>query len=266
MSDQTKIEWCDASWSPVIGCTPIPEEPDNPSGCSRCYARRMIKRFWRPWGLPSADPGPVLRPDKLEIPYHWKKPRRIFVCSMSDLWHEKVNGAFINQVWNVAFNNPRHTFIFLTKRPDRLKAWTDIAAITKHWPIEDIWPSWMWIGTTAENQRRLEERAEILVRIPAAVRFLSLEPLLGPVDVEPYFFQLRDSSGGQRSRVWDQTLHWVVCGSETGSGKRDMKPEWACSIKDQCQDAGVPFFFKKNSRGTRLLDGREWNQYPGEKR
>lgn len=277
MADNTAIEWAKSSWNAITGCTPIPEEPGNPSGCSRCYARRMANRLRGRHGYPADDPFQpgTMHPDKLHDPDGWKKPRRIFVSSMGDIFHEQVRGRDINQVWNVALNNPRHTFMFLTKRPRLALEWTRKAARVKCWPAEDIWPNWMWIGTTVENQKRADERIPDLLRIKAAVHFVSYEPALAPVDFTriqwkkgvPLADVLRGGNWGDYGPGFTQhsdmnILAWVICGAETGPGKREMKTEWARDARDQCVAAGVPFFFKKDSRGKRLLDGRTWEQFP----
>jgi len=288
MADKTLIEWCDASWNVITGCTPIPDEPGNPSGCSRCYARRMANRLRGRFGYPEDDPfrPGTLHLDKLHDPDGWKKPRRIFVSSMGDLFHEQVRGRDINQVWNIAFNNPRHTFMFLTKRPERALEWTMRAARAKYWPVEDIWPDWMWLGVTAENQKRANERIPILLQIPAAVRFVSIEPMLGPVDIDQglrgYPRQVSEREYVTREMAldaeepslegellseerWEQTcspIDWVIVGAETGPRKRPMKTEWALDVRDQCESAGVPFFFKKDSLGKHTLDGKTYEQFP----
>lgn len=136
--------------------------------------------------------------------------------------------------------------MFLTKRPERLKRWTEATAYVKSWPVEDIWPSWMWIGVTAENQKRYDERWGIARTIRAVVRFVSMEPLLDWIEI--------DSIGDPPD--------WIIAGAETGPGARWMAPDLARSVKDQCVMSNVPFFFKKDSYGKRLLDGREWNEYP----
>lgn len=249
MSDNTKIEWCDSSWSPITGCTPIS------SGCKNCFAKRMAENRLRGrFGYPQDDPfrPGVVHRDKLDQPSRWKKPRKIFVCSMGDLFHEAVMGDDINAVWMEAFNNPRHIFIFLTKRPKLLDEWTQRKVAGTFWPIEDIWPSHMWIGTTIESGKHMD-RAHVLRSIPAAVRFLSLEPMLGPMP-----------------NLSLDGIDWVIVGGETSPGARLMKYDWALDVLQQCEDAGVPFFFKgwgtqsvgKKDPGYRIINACEYNEFP----
>lgn len=238
----TKIEWCDETWNPITGCTPISE------GCANCYARRMANRLRGRHGYPEDDPfrPGTVHDDKLDQPGKWRKARRVFVCSMGDLFHAQVSGKAINLVWSMVYNWNQHKFLFLTKRPDNLRRWTKRKSEGTFWPEDDIWPDWTWLGVTAENQARAEERIPILLDTPAAVRFVSLEPLLGPVDLTP----------------WIDKLDWVIVGAETGPGARLMARDWARSIHNQCVAAGVPFFFKKDSGGNHTLDGDVWEQYP----
>lgn len=312
----SKIEWTDETWNPVTGCTPVSE------GCANCYAKRMANRLRGRYGYPKNDPFRVtFHPDKLDKPLHWKKPRMVFVSSMGDLFHKDVKSEWINIVWHKAFNLPQHTFQILTKRPDRMlewtrKAdrmleWTRKAAKVKAWPIEEIWPENVWLGVTAENQKCADERIPILLQIPAAVRFVSVEPMLGPVDLSPWICKsckngtvaspllIHPKYGGGCGVCTNKPkLDQVICGGESGPGARPMHPNWARDLRDQCQDAGVPFFFKQNgawapehalnsnitpARGFhtchefpggqkvykvgkkqagRLLDGREWNGMP----
>lgn len=252
---KTRIEWCDLTWSPITGCTPISE------GCENCYARKMANRFRGRFGYPKDDPfRPTFHPGRLDEPDKWKKPRRVFVCSMGDLFHENITNKEIGEVWLKAFNNRKHTWIFLTKRIERLRWWSEATSKMSWWPAENLWPECMWLGitaenlwpeciwlgVTAENQVRAAERIPVLLDIPAAVRWVSLEPLLGPVNLSP----------------WVNQLQWVVVGAETGPGKRPMDLDWARSVRGQCLDAGIPFFFKKDSNGNHELDGQIWEQYP----
>lgn len=261
MSDNTKIEWCDASWNPIVGCTPISE------GCAHCYAQGMIRRFWKSWGLPSDKPGPVFRPEKLQQPYHWRKPRRIFVCSMSDLFHESVGFDWIDRVMAVVAGNTEHTFLLLTKRTHIMAEYMDQlvngkrkvfdAAVYKNdggyidalcvadWMRADR-PN-LWLGATVENQKAAKRRVTELLPIPAFVRFLSIEPMLGPIYL---------------GVEWSMALDWVILGAETGPNKRLMKNEWAHDVRRQCEAAGVPFFFKKDSQGRHTLDGKVYEQFP----
>jgi len=224
----TGITWCDETWNPISGCTPISE------GCENCYARAMAKRL-QGMGQKGYENGfeVTLHKERINQPSRWRKPRRVFVVSMGDLFHEDVPMAKIKGIWNVAFNVPRHTYLFLTKRPGRLKEFTERAARAMYWPIEDIWPDWMWIGTTVENQDRAEERLGILLDTPAVHRFVSCEPLLGPVRLSSWL--------GYRC------IEWVIVGGESGPGHRPMEIGWARSIREQCKEKGIPFHFKQYS-------------------
>jgi len=247
---KSKIEWTDYTWNPVTGCTPVSE------GCENCYAKQFAKRLAGRHGYPKDDPFRVtLHPERLEEPLRWRKPRRVFVCSMSDLFHPDVPGKFINEVWMVMRNASQHLFLVLTKRPERMLAWTDAAAMAKAWPIDEIWPDNVWIGVTAENQQTADERIPILLQIPAAVRFVSVEPMLSAVNLTQITIDearyvnaltgehwLRDGFDKELEPL--QRIDWIICGGETGPGARPCHPDWIRSLRDQCQESGVPFFFK----------------------
>ena len=247
----TKIEWATESWNPITGCSPVSE------GCENCYARRMASRLRGRFGYPEDDPFKVtFHPDKIEQPLHWKKPRMIFVCSMGDLFHKDVLGPTIHQLIKLMkWDYKRHTFLILTKRPERMRRiWMN---------IDGTLPENIWLGVTVENQQRADERIPILLQIPAAKRFVSIEPMLGPVDLQKIgpllqAFNWKIAKGG---------LDWIICGGESGPGVRPMHPDWPRSIRDQCQAADVPFFFKQwggvnKKTAGRLLDGQEWSEYP----
>jgi len=269
----TKIEWATETWNPVTGCTKISE------GCQNCYAKRMANRLRGRYGYPADEPFRVtFHRDRIEQPLKWKKPRKIFVCSMGDLFHSGLTGWMINEVWMMIRNAPQHIFILLTKRPGAMKAWTRAAAQVKAWPVEEIWPENVWVGVTAENQKCADERIPTLLHIPAAVRFVSVEPMLGPVDlrhmdVEEYSHEwcFIDALTGKHTDMGRPCpavpkLDWVICGGETGPGARPMKKEWVHDLRDQCVDAGVPFFFKKwGPGGRRDIDGEMWEQWPAQK-
>lgn len=243
----TKIEWADAVWNPVTGCTP------SSQGCQNCYAQRMAKRLAGRCGYPADDPFRVtLHPEKLEEPLHWKKPRRVFVCSMGDLFHEDVPFEFIEQVFEVMRKAEQHMFLVLTKRPRRAKMFLDpnLRSDTfKNWPFPNA-----WLGVTAENQRMADERIPILLETPASVRFVSCEPLLGPIDLGQWLECPTCAGSGEIYNPIEDAfedcpahfspLHWVIAGGETGPGARPMHPDWVRTLRDQCQVAGVPFFFK----------------------
>lgn len=235
MSDHTGIEWADATWNPVTGCTKV-----SP-GCKNCYAERLALRL-QAMGNPRYRNGfaVTLHPDQLTLPLRWVQPRRIFVNSMSDLFHEAVPEEFIRRTFEVMVRADWHIFQVLTKRAERL------AALAPKLP----WPRNVWQGVSIENAR-YTWRVAYLQKVPAAVRFLSLEPLLGPI---PYL----ELDG----------IHWVIVGGESGPRHRPVDPAWVRDIRDQCLAAGVPFFFKQwggrtpKARG-RVLDGRTWDEMPG---
>jgi protein gp37 len=250
----TKIEWTDKSWNPITGCTKI-----SP-GCANCYAARMSKRLAGRCGYPANDPFRVtVHKDKMDEPLRWRKPCRVFVCSMGDLFHDDVPDTIIASVFAVMASARRHMFQLLTKRPARLRAFM------RGWlrdgrriePLANI-----WLGVTAEDQQRADERIPDLLATPAAVRFVSVEPMLGLVDLTKWI--LRNDSAADGAATPSGRLQWVICGAETGPGARPMDNQWAADLCRQCQEADVPFFFKKHSDGSRRLMGREWNQMPGQ--
>jgi protein gp37 len=231
---KTTIEWTESTWNPVTGCTKI-----SP-GCKHCYAERMAKRL-RAMGQMRYRNGfeVTLHPDILPYPLQWKKPQRIFVNSMSDLFHEEVPLEFIRQVFQIMAQASRHQFQILTKRAERL------SQVAGDLP----WTGNIWMGVSVEHEDYLD-RISHLRQIPAAVRFLSLEPLLGPVD-----------------RIPLHGIDWVIVGGESGPGARNLQPEWVRSIRNQCRTHGVPFFFKQwggfNKKAAgRTLDGRTWDAMP----
>ncbi len=356
----TKIEWvknADGSkgetWNPVTGCTKVS------AGCEHCYAERMSKRLRGRHGYPADDPFAVtLHPDRLEQPLRWRKPRRVFVASMGDLFHEDVPDEFIVVVFGIMAACPEHTFQVLTKRPKRMREWFErmfgewrfgweahgrcIYGVRQHtlqdvpypeaapWPLPNV-----WLGTSVEDQPAVIERLPHLFQCPAAVRIVSCEPLLGAIDFDNVCIPeiageingrpLKRVEGGSRimalrgERISDiglgydiPQLDWVIVGGESGPGARPMHPDWARSLRDQCQAAGVPFFFKQwgawqpqehgyyddvfmdpdgayeaipegvdcspmsermvairkvgKKHAGRVLDGREWNEMPGDSR
>jgi len=258
----TKIEWCDVSWNPVSGCTPV-----SP-GCAHCYAQTMARRLAGRCGYPADEPFRVtLHPERLSEPLHWRKPTRVFVASMSDLFHKEVPDEFIDRIMAVVAMMQEHTFIVLTKRPGRmLEYFTDPnrrLEIERWWCTggtyraryhydeipEALWPLRnCWTGVTVEDQQRANERIPVLLRIPAAVRFVSVEPMLEAVDLSP----------------WLPSLDWVICGGETGPGARPMHRDWVRQLRGQCQAAAVPFFFKSwgGKAADRLVDGQEYSEFP----
>lgn len=270
---KSKIEWCDTVWNPITGCSPVSE------GCLNCWAKRMARRLAGRYGYPESpnEFDVTWHPDRMQQVYTWRKPRRVFVCSMSDLFHADVPKLAMNRVfWNMKSpQNRHHTFMVLTKRPKRM---AERVAEAVEWEEWGAGPDNIELGVTIENQKRADERISILLQIPAAVRFVSIEPMLGPVglgniqlDSQTRYNALEGCGttsrgvGGQMSpNVHGSSLDWVVVGAETGPGARPMDPDWARGVRDQCVEAGVPFFYKRGSNGSRLLDGRMWEEYPKE--
>jgi protein gp37 len=234
MAQLSTIEWTDATWNPVTGCTKI-----SP-GCKNCYADRMAKRL-RAMGQPRYRNGfaVTLQPDVLEEPLSWSKPRLVFVNSMSDLFHEAVPLSYIRRAFGVMERAHWHTFQVLTKRHERL---AEVAA-------ELQWPANVWMGVSVENQEYVA-RVSSLRKVPAAVRLLSVEPLLGPTPFLPL-----------------KGIHWVIVGGESGPRARPFHPQWVRAIRDRCRSGGVPFFFKqwggvRKAKSGRQLDGRTWDEMP----
>ena len=249
MSDKTAISWADSSWNPTTGCVPVSE------GCDNCYARAMAERFRGSTAWPHGFEF-TLHPGRLDQPRKWKKPRRIFVDSMSDLfytprefkadedWMVGVRGfskRFLWCIWESMLKSDHHTYMILTKRPK------PALRLIKELGLE-MAPH-IWIGVSVENQYWADRRIPELLAIPASKVWISAEPLLGPVDLSQYY-----------------GLSWVILGGESGPKRRPMALDWARAVRDQCVEAGVPFFFKQESAlypGTNpTLDGKEWHQYP----
>lgn len=249
----TKIEWTDETWNPVTGCTPI-----SP-GCVNCYTKRMARRLAGRHGYPEAPRhfDVTFHPNRLDQPLRWKKPRRIFVCSMSDLFHEDVPEDFITKVFARMIALTEHTFQVLTKRPDRM-----LDYIVRRVPGIGQWSN-VWLGVTICNSDELW-KAGVLSQTPAAVRYVSIEPMLEEIDLSDALNGYPEQCGPD-DWDWEQTapaLDQVICGAETGPGKRLMELDWARSLRDQCQEAGIPFFFKRDSQGNHELDGRVWEEFP----
>jgi protein gp37 len=234
MGDKSAIEWTDATWNPVTGCTKI-----SP-GCKNCYAERLALRL-KEMGNPRYKNGfgITLHPDQFDLPLRWGKPKMIFVNSMSDLFHELVPDDHIKRIFATMVKADWHIFQILTKRAERL------AKLAPQLP----WPPHVWQGVSVEN-RAYTNRVTALLRVPSAVRFLSVEPLLGPIDNLPL-----------------RGIHWVIVGGESGPRHRPIRPEWVREIRQQCLTAEVPFFFKQwggrtPKSGGRILDGRTWDAMP----
>ena len=243
MGDHSSIEWTEATWNPTTGCDRVSR------GCDHCYALTLAKRL-KAMGVEryqrDGDPrtsgpgfGVTLHPDVLDLPKSWRRPRLVFVNSMSDLFHAQVPIDFVRQVFDVMASTPQHTYQLLTKRARRLRRIAD--------RLE--WPANVWMGVSVEDADALP-RVEDLQAVPAAVRFLSCEPLLGPLDT-------LDLTG----------IDWVIVGGESGPHSRPMDPRWARNVRDLCMKAGVPYFFKQwggrtPKAGGRELDGRTWDEIP----
>lgn len=276
MSDKTGIEWTDATWNPTTGCDRV-----SP-GCDHCYAMTLAPRL-KAMGSPKyqtdGDPrtsgpgfGIAMHPDTLDQPLRWTRPRMIFVNSMSDLFHDGVTDGFIAEVFSVMARAPRHTFQVLTKRHGRMRAllnrpsFRDNLAHLAPWPLPNV-----WLGVSVEDQKHANLRIPALLNTPAAVRWISAEPLLGPVDLGQWYVP-HDSV--DCLRVCRSGIDWVVVGGESGPGARPMHPDWPRSLRDQCAAVDVPYLFKQwgshDQHGTpmnkhtagRALDGRTWDQYP----
>lgn len=237
MSDKSAIEWTDATWNPVTGCSKV-----SP-GCANCYAETLSLRFgWSkaPWTPANAARNVVLHPERLDQPLGWREPRMVFVNSMSDLFHELVPDDYIRRVWMRMEVASQHTFQVLTKRPDRM------AELSSSLPLL---PN-VWLGTSIENDR-WTSRADALRQASAAVRFISAEPLLGPLP------------------SLDLTaIDWLIVGGESGIGHRPMDAAWVRELRERSVAGGVAFFFKQwggrtPKAGGRELDGRTWDGYPG---
>jgi len=226
----TGIEWCDDTWNPVTGCTPVG------AGCANCYARRMANRLRGRAGYDQANPFAVtVRAERLHEPSGWKRARRVFVCSMGDLFHEEVQEVWQRLVFEEMEKCARHTFFVLTKRPDRMAAFVCGAL-----PVSNV-----WLGVSVEN-RAAAGRVEWLKEAAGWHRFVSAEPLLEELSLAPWL---------------KRSVHWVIAGAEQGPGARPMEWEWARKLMRECRWTGTPFFFKRGPRGRRVppdLQLREW--------
>lgn len=302
MSDRTAIEWTDATWNPVTGCTRV-----SP-GCENCYIDwsppfRMHNRHFRDRDgnrshAIGSTTGVLLHPDRLDQPVRWKRPRRIFVNSLSDLFHDDIPDEYIARAFAVMAQAPQHTFQVLTKRPARMRSLlssdffldevdrclggegsADALHQAVSWPLPNV-----WMGVTVEDQKHADLRVPILLDTPAVVRWLSCEPLLGRVDIKQVswldncscdpIYGAHERHCGIEPGEWWGGIDWVVVGGESGKDARPMHPDWARSLRDQCVDVGVPFLFKQwgehdaagvkvgKKRAGRLLDGRTWDEYP----
>jgi len=306
VSNKSKIEWTDRVWNPVTGCTKIS------TGCENCYAERMAKRM-HAMGQPNYKKGFEVteHPHMLERPFRLRNPYKIFVCSMGDLFHGKVSFEYIAAVFGVMAANPQHQFQVLTKRPGTMKLWFEWISHFKdgeslncayqllyheraYHPKEDGGPihckwgpdpdaAWplpnVWLGVTAENQKTADERIPLLLQCPAAVRFVSCEPLLGSIDLTELTLVQPDQKWGVGVHLdalsghvkgpdeMINKLDWVIAGCESGPRRRETKKEWVNDLQQQCGEAGVPFFLKQMEVDGVLekmpkLNGQVWNQFP----
>jgi protein gp37 len=307
MADHSPIEWTDATWNPVRGCSRITTGCGGPNHEGGCYAEKIAARFSDP-GQPFhgfAERTPyggrwtgklALIDEQLTLPLRWKRPRKIFVNSMSDLFHENLPDEAIDKVFAVMALCPQHTFQVLTKRAERMRAYMsdplqhnrmELAAeairpsIGKPWSPKYVLPRILpnvWLGVSAERQEEADERIPHLIKTPATVRFISAEPLLGPIDLTR--FSPVDADWNPRAAAIGNLigLDWIIVGGESGHNARPMHPAWARSLRDQCAAAGVPFFFKQwgewgepcvggakhlvSSDGSHV-DDREWEKAVG---
>lgn len=288
MGQDSKIEWTDTTWNPVVGCSKVS------AGCAHCYAVGQAARIERMQPKNQAYASLTMvrdngvrdwtgevrcLPERLDHPLRWQKPRRVFVNSMSDLFHPDVPFEFIAAVFGVMAATQRHTFQVLTKRPERMLEWfhwfpehyngprlsgTDWDHLSEKlrqapetlWPLPNV-----WIGVSVEDQRAADERIPLLVQVPACVRFLSCEPLLGPVNI-PALGLVNRGGEWQPAEAWsekrrmpaEKAIHWVIVGGESGPNARPMNPDWARAIRDQCNSARVPFFFKQHGEWEEVAE------------
>lgn len=256
MSDKTGIQWTEATWNPTTGCTKVSQ------GCKNCYAKHQA------WPRLAASQGTVYfgrefenvqtHDQRLDQPIRWRKPRRIFVNSMSDLFHEDIPDEFIERVFAVMARCPHHEFQVLTKRADRMLNWflhgpgwspsgdELFKAASGRWPLPNV-----WLGVSCEDQATADERIPLLLQTPAAVRWISAEPLLGPLSIGLYLTR----SNHRTEAPGHAGLDWVVVGGESGPNARPMHPAWARTLRDQCVASRVPFFFKQIGEWT-------WHDFP----
>lgn len=240
MADGTAIPLVHATWNPITGCDRV-----SP-GCRHCYALGFARRLAGRYGYPKSDPFAVtLHPDKFDQPLRWKKPRTIFVCSMGDLFHPKVTDNTLETIFSVFAETPQHTYMVLTKRPKQMVGWLKKAPESLLRRVNRN----LWLGVSAEDQQRANERIPLLINAWSGYRFVCLEPLLGCIDLQR----------------WMHALDWVITGGETGTGGRQAEINHLRKIRDQCVEAGVPLFFKQwggrnNKKRANTLDGEKWEQ------
>ena len=266
----TKIQWTDKTWNVVTGCTKC-----SP-GCENCYAEAYARRL-------QANPktkekyrngfGVTFHEDVLEEPLRWKKPRKVFVCSMGDLFHEEVPFSFVADVMGTIRSTPQHTYLMLTKRPRNMKQFFENR--------RDEMPSNIWLGVTVCNQAEANEKIPVLLGIPATVRFVSVEPMLEEIDLTPYFIQFmcvacrfetishvksfvcpKCKQQHLGSMYFSPALDWLIVGGETGANARPMNPDWARALRDQCKETGTPFFFKQMAKKQPIPEDLLIREFP----
>lgn len=256
MAKNTKIEWADHTWNPFYGCTKVS------AGCKNCYAERDMKRFGKDFNTITRSK------TTFNAPLKWHEPARVFVCSWGDFFHEDVPVEWRRDAWEIMFHAREHTFLILTKRPENMDA-----MLPAGW-TEGMWKHQrnVWFGVTVENQVLANERIPLLLRIPAAKRFVSAEPMLGPVNIAPnWFVHSPEHSAGHIYKANVPGISWVIVGGESGPNCRPINSEWVIDIRNQCLATDMKFFFKqwggkrKDPDGTwggRMLEGREWSEFP----
>ncbi len=253
----SKIQWTNKTWNPITGCTKV-----SP-GCDNCYAEAITKRF---------KLGPfeevTMHLNRMAQPYSWKKPQMVFVCSMSDLFHPAIPWKFLHEIFWVMEQNSHHTFQVLTKRPGRMAYFAQVLK-----SLGKTWPDNVWAGTSVESQK-YAPRLDVLARVPARVRFVSVEPLLGPVDLKPWLGCDTYHPGTEFTDDYykcnfrrNHILNWVIAGGESGPHARTMDQEWVRKLRNDCQAGGVPFFYKQaiidgKKVGLPHLDGKQWTEFP----
>jgi len=248
---KTGIEWTEYTWNPVTGCTEVSD------GCRFCYAKIMARRL-KAMGLHKYrnEFEVTQHPGAIKEPYKWKSGK-VFVVSMGDLFHQNVTSYFIRKVFDVMNDNPQLTFQVLTKRPERALN-MDMQELIEFTPN-------IWMGTSAEDKKTFDERISFLIKIRSTIRYVSCEPLLGPIEFSDV--TRRSDAVSQLGKKALSGIHWIIVGGESGRRPRPMEPAWVRSIRDQCQAADVAFFFKqwggtnKKLAGS-LLDGKEYKEYP----
>jgi protein gp37 len=289
MSTVSAIEWTDATWNPTTGCTKV-----SPA-CANCYIERTPPFRVRGRKFVKGDIPIELHPDRLSTPLKRQKPTTYFVNSLSDLFHENIPNEFLDRVFAVMALTPQHRYQVLTKRPERMLAYLSQHDIGLRWLVrlnvgserrQDKWAyqeadavRWtreglpnVWLGVSVENQHFANERIPLLLKTPAAVRFLSCEPLLGPLTFRwAMWDSWNDVNGERRPNVNHldglRMLDWIIVGGESGPNVRPTQPDWIRNVRDQCVEAGVAFFFKQwggktAKSGGRILDGRTWDEMP----